>query len=123
MTKKIKAYKAGLWAESLAAVFLMLKGYRILRRRYKCPVGEIDLIAYKRGTLVAVEVKYRKAPVSEGAIWETIHTKNRYRVEQAVLHFLACNPRYSSACVRFDAIAVSGPLRICHLDNAWAARA
>ena len=49
----------GRWAESLAAWSLRLRGYRIVARRFRTPLGEIDLIA-QRGRLVAfVEVKAR----------------------------------------------------------------
>ena len=37
-------YKKGLWAERIARIFLMLKGYRILKNRYKTPVGEVDIV-------------------------------------------------------------------------------
>ena len=57
--KKITAYQKGHWAEILAAAYLWLKGYKILTRRYKSPVGEIDLIAQKGRTLAAVEIKAR----------------------------------------------------------------
>jgi hypothetical protein len=53
------AYRRGHFAEFAAAALLCLKGYRLLARRYRTPLGEIDLIA-KRGRLVAfVEVKAR----------------------------------------------------------------
>jgi putative endonuclease len=58
--KKQKAYNFGLGAEKLAALFLMIKGYRIISRRYRNPRGEIDIIAKKGKTLVIVEVKARK---------------------------------------------------------------
>ena len=49
----------GRWAEGLAAWSLRLRGYRIVARRFRTPLGEIDLIA-QRGRLVAfVEVKAR----------------------------------------------------------------
>ena len=49
----------GRHGETLAAWYLRLKGYRILKTRYKTPVGEIDLIARRFGTTVFVEVKSR----------------------------------------------------------------
>ncbi|MFP3339830.1 YraN family protein, partial [Micrococcus sp. SIMBA_131] len=60
-----KAYRLGHRGEWLAAIALRLKGYRILARRYRTKLGEIDLIA-RRGDLVAiVEVKAR--PTVEAA--------------------------------------------------------
>jgi putative endonuclease len=37
--KRVKAYRRGLFAEAIAALLFCLKGYRILERRYKTPVG------------------------------------------------------------------------------------
>ena len=40
---RVRAYRSGLFAETLAALLLRLKGHRVVARRYKTPVGEIDL--------------------------------------------------------------------------------
>jgi putative endonuclease len=45
--KRVRAYRHGLLAETVAALLLRLKGHRIIARRYKTPVGEIDLVALK----------------------------------------------------------------------------
>jgi putative endonuclease len=58
---KIAAFRAGISAESRAAVFLMAKGFRIVARRWKSPAGEIDLIARRGRLLVFAEVKARAA--------------------------------------------------------------
>lgn len=55
-----KSYYWGIVAEYLAAIFLWVKGYRILSMRYKNPKGEIDILAKKYDILVAVEVKARQ---------------------------------------------------------------
>ena len=59
--KRVKAYRHGLLAETVAALLLRLKGHRIVARRYKTPVGEIDLVALKGKRLAFVEVKRRKS--------------------------------------------------------------
>jgi putative endonuclease len=51
--------RSGRRAETLAAWWLRLKGWRILARRVRTPVGEIDLIARRGRTLIFVEVKAR----------------------------------------------------------------
>ena len=51
---------SGLFAETVAALLLRLKGYAIVARRYKTPVGEIDLVALKGKRLAFIEVKRRK---------------------------------------------------------------
>jgi Uncharacterised protein family UPF0102 len=58
--KRVRAYRRGLFAESIAALLLRLKGHRIIARRYKTPVGEIDLVALKGKRLAFVKVKQRE---------------------------------------------------------------
>src|SRR5438067_10767614 len=53
------AFRLGLSAESRAAALLIVKGFRILARRWKSPFGEIDIVARRRRLLVFVEVKAR----------------------------------------------------------------
>src|ERR1041384_8832657 len=64
------AFALGLSAESRAAALLITKGYRIVARRFRSPVGEIDIVARRRRTLVFVEVKARErlAEAAEAAI-------------------------------------------------------
>jgi len=98
--------KRGRRAESLAALMLRLKGYAILTRRYRCPVGEIDLVARRGHTLAMVEVKAR-ASAEDAAFAITPHQQQR--IARAAEHFLAANPRYTDFQLRFDAVlAVPG---------------
>ena len=53
------AFQTGISAESRAAALLVAKGFRILARRWKSPVGEIDIVARRRQLLLFVEVKAR----------------------------------------------------------------
>lgn len=55
-------YKRGLIAETVAKLWLQLKGYCILERRYRNYYGEIDLIARKGKCLIAIEIKLRQTP-------------------------------------------------------------
>ena len=52
---RIKAYKKGHSIERLAALYLTLKGYKILKTRYKTPLGEIDLIVRRKNQIVFIE--------------------------------------------------------------------
>jgi len=54
-------------AETLVATLLRLKGDRIVARRYKTPVGEIDLVALRGKRLAFIEVHRRKT--REDAAW------------------------------------------------------
>ena len=71
---KIKAYKKGHLAEGLAAVMLRLKGFSIKEKRYKTPVGEIDLIARRGDLTIFCEVKARKDYTSAA---ESLSTKQK----------------------------------------------
>lgn len=103
LEKKRQAYSRGVRAERLAAFALMLKGFRIVERRYKTRFGEIDLIA-KRGTLVLiVEVKARD---SVAAAMDAVSKTNLQRIEAAADHWLAQQPDYHRLSLRLDLIAV-----------------
>ena len=118
-SSKRKAYKLGLWAESLAALYFMLKGYRIIERRYKTPVGEVDLIAAKGESLVFVEVKAR----SDFAMaLESVNRKTQERIERAAQYYLSRNAACQDYEMRFDVVAFAGPFWFRHLDNAWRPR-
>ena len=57
--ERVAAFRTGLSAESRAAMLLVAKGFRIIARRWRSPVGEIDIVARRRSLLVFVEVKAR----------------------------------------------------------------
>ncbi len=61
MEKKDAHLKAGKLGEKLAVDYLKNKGYRIVETNYRCGLGEIDIVATEKKTLVFVEVKARKA--------------------------------------------------------------
>ena len=101
--KRKKAWRAGNRAEMIAALFLMAKGYRILSRRYKTPVGEIDLIAARGRRLAFVEVKAR---AQEAEALRAISSKQQKRIKGAASHWLARQRGASFDEIGFDVIAV-----------------
>jgi putative endonuclease len=110
------AFARGLSAESRAAALLMLKGYRIAARRWKSPVGEIDIVARRRNLLVFVEVKARDG-LDEAAF--AFIPRQRRRVVAAAQAWLARHPDDAVRAIRFDAILVA-PWRLPrHLVNAF----
>ena len=68
------AHLFGLEAETVAALWLTLKGYSILARRYSAHGGEIDLIARKGRAVAFVEVKAR-ADLAAAVSWRTLVTR------------------------------------------------
>lgn len=109
------AERAGHRAEWLAALWLMLKGYKILARRYRCPRGEVDLVARRGQTLCFVEVKARPSH-AEGLA--AISRTNERRVAAAAMVWVAQNPRYAKLGRRFDAVTVADH-RPQHTPNAF----
>ncbi len=98
------AFRTGISAESRAAVLLIAKGFRILARRWRSPVGEIDIIARRRSLLVFVEVKARET--LDDAAW-SVTERQRRRIVAAAEAWLARFPDDRIRDIRFDAILVA----------------
>jgi putative endonuclease len=101
-------YRRGLSAEVIAAGYLMLRGHLILARRYKTPLGEIDLICLKRGRVAFIEVKSRN---TRDACEASITPRLRQRVRRAADLWLARHPRYQQHQLGFDVVFVT-PWRV-----------
>jgi putative endonuclease len=99
--KRVKAYRRGLFAETLAALLFRLKSYRIVARRYKTPVGEIDLVALKGNRLAFVEVKRRQT--TEDAAW-TLPAKQPRRIVRAAQYWLSAHPDLANHDLAFDVV-------------------
>jgi putative endonuclease len=112
----VRAQRAGLRAETLAALWLTLKGYRLLARRLKTPVGEIDLIARRRGRIAFVEVK-RRADLGEAV--DAVTPYQQQRVRRAAEWWLARRPADPEATYGFD-VVLFAPWRLpVHLVDAF----
>jgi putative endonuclease len=98
-----RAEKRGHAAEYLAAVFLMLKGYRILALRYRTKVGEIDIIARKRDLVAIIEVKARS---TEMVAIEAVSASSQNRIRSAADIWLSRRPDAVGLSMRFDVIAI-----------------
>jgi putative endonuclease len=114
--KRQRAYARGRSAEFLCAWMLRAAGWRILARRYRTPVGEIDLVA-KRGRLIAViEIKARPTLVEA---LEAVTPHQQRRIERAAAAFLSQHPKWSKLGLRFDVMAAT-PWRLPrHVTDAW----
>ncbi len=109
-----RAYLKGQWSEKIAAFYLRLKGYEILEKRFKTPVGEIDLLARKGKTLVAVEVK-RRATLEEASM--ALTSFQQRRIERTLLYYLRC--KSFSLDLRFDVILICPWKWPYHIQGAW----
>ncbi len=102
-----RANRLGRRAEWLASALLMLRGYRILARRYRVAGGEIDIIARRGSTVAFVEVKVRMS--LEEALLAVTATKQR-RIERAASVWLTRNSWAMSYTLRGDAV-IAAPRR------------
>lgn len=110
------AFRLGLSAESRAAAYLVAKGYRIIARRWRSPVGEIDIVARRRGVLVFVEVKARE--VLDDAAWSVTERQQR-RIVAAAEAWLARFPEDATRPIRFDAMLVAPRRLPRHIEAAF----
>ena len=110
------AFRFGLSAESRAAALLIAKGYRILARRFRTPLGEIDIVALRRGVLVFVEVKARD---SFDAAAEAIGKRQQNRIIAAAQLWLAGHPEDGMRDMRFDVVLVVPGRLPRHLQAAF----
>ena len=108
--------RRGRYAESVAALFLRLRGFRIIARRYATPVGEIDLVAQRGPLLVFVEVKHRAGRIDALA---ALQPMQRARIARAAAAFLQRRPDLAACAVRFDLVATAPWRWPSHVVDAW----
>ena len=114
----------GTRSERAAARFLRRIGYRILVRNYTCPLGELDLIALDRQTLVFVEVRSTGANDTSGPA-ASVDLLKQQRLTRLALYFLK-QKRLLEHPARFDVLTLSWPEdqrqpTIDHYKNAFEA--
>jgi putative endonuclease len=90
--------------EDLAADHLVDAGLKIIERNYRCPFGEIDIVAEEGKTLVFVEVKSRRSD-AYGSPQTAVGREKQKKLSRIALHYLQEN-RLSHRPARFDVVAV-----------------
>jgi len=114
--KRRNAWRRGLAAEAFSVVWLRLLGYRIIDRRLRTPVGEIDILARRRDVLAIVEVKTRQ---TRRSALDSVTARQRMRLQRAAQWLIAGRPGLAGLTIRFDVIAIAPwrmPIRII---DAW----
>ena len=97
-------------------MLLIAKGYRIVARRWKTPLGEIDIVARRRRDLVFAEVKARD---NLDAAAEGVTERGRRRIVAAAELWLAHHPDDAQRFIRFDVILVAPGKLPRHIANAF----
>ncbi|MBL8660610.1 MAG: YraN family protein [Rhodospirillales bacterium] len=113
---RLRAWRHGRRAETICAWWLRLRGYRIVASRYRCPVGEIDLIARRGRILAFVEVKARDEDAAEA-----LRPRQRRRIVRAAEAFLQRRPALARLDPRFDLIVLRRRRLPRHVPGAWRA--
>ena len=113
-------YRSGHFAEKIALLMLILKGYHPIKMNYVTGRGtgasEIDLIVSKKKTLVFVEVKKRQNLTTSA---EAITTKSQTRIARAAEAFIRKNSKYQNYQIRFDAVLFQNNFWPHHIKDAW----
>ena len=116
MNDRTRRYRLGHYAVSISVWHLRLRGYRVLARRYRTPVGEIDIIA-RRGKLIAfIEVKARR---TKTLAIESITRKQRHRIRRTAGAFMSAHSILTNCDLRFDIILITPWALPAHITDAW----
>jgi len=95
----------GRFGEELAYKKIKRLGYKKIIRNYRCPQGEVDLIANDGDTLVFIEIKTRRDK-SVGYAKEAVNARKRRQLSKVALFYMKSNNCFETKA-RFDVIAVS----------------
>lgn len=97
--KKQRSYYAGYAAELLAIIYYTIKGYRVLKWRYKSSAGEVDVVAVRRNVVVFIEVKYRKQKVQ---LDNVVSFYQRQRIKRSAECFIREYKSYQSCYTCYE---------------------
>ncbi len=107
--------------EGRAEAYLRQRGFRILGRNVRSPLGELDLVADDQGVLVFVEVKRRRTGTFGGAI-EAVDARKRAKLIQLAAQYLAQHRIRNRGC-RFDVVLIQDDAEpaktVQHITNAF----
>lgn len=115
--RRQNAERKGRLAEKLVAIRLRCKGWHLLKSRYRCPYGEIDLIMQKPERLLFVEVKFT-SQTNHDAIEQVLPSPRQRRwIYDSANYFLAEQPDMHQYEMRFMVALVRPYARIQFIDD------
>jgi len=113
--------KLGASGEDLAASHLRKQGFLILDRNFRCPIGELDLVARKNEILVFAEVKTRRTE-QHGAPETAVNYRKQQRIIRLSNYYMK-QKKLLHLQPRFDVIAIlwkeKGKPEIKHIPAAF----
>ncbi|MCX7981641.1 MAG: YraN family protein [Syntrophales bacterium] len=104
MTSEKRTSRKGFQGEETAAKFLREKGLKVLERNYRCPLGELDIIAREGQTIVFIEVKSRCSD-RFGLPIEGVDERKCRRLSRLALYYLK-EKGWEGCKARFDVIGI-----------------
>jgi len=122
--KDARHIQVGKLGEQAAADHLVRQGYRILERNFNAGGGEIDIVAFRNGTVVFVEVKTRTANALIDPLRTVTWRKQRYVIKAAQTYCTLHGLNSEQVSTRFDAIGVAldeanRATSVKHVENAF----
>jgi putative endonuclease len=111
-----KAFRRGHLSEYYAAIYLILKGYRIAAMRFRTKSGEVDIVARKGELIAFIEVKARR--ITNDAIF-AVDPSTQRRIRNASLAWIARQKDAAVLSYRYDIIAISPWRRPQHFIDAF----
>jgi putative endonuclease len=113
-------HERGRLGEAAAARLLQESGFRIIERNWRCPLGEIDLIAQRADVIAIVEVK---TSLRRGSIPPELRVNSRKQHKLRMVAAYYLKHRRPQGSLRFDVIAVwwdgGGRIQFQHIENAF----
>jgi putative endonuclease len=111
----------GILGEKIAGEFLKKRGYDIIEANYRCPEGEVDLIARHQDYLVFIEVRTKRS-LAFGTPEESITAAKKERLKNVAAYYLQAHDAFPQQC-RIDVVAIEldrrgKPSRIELIENA-----
>ncbi|HEY3909320.1 MAG TPA: YraN family protein [Stellaceae bacterium] len=116
--RRQRAERRGRVAEWLCVWHLRLHGWRIVACGWRCPAGEIDILARRGKILAVIEVKSRGNLAVAAA---ALPPRQRRRITRAAEAFLLVHPELAELGLRFDLMLVAPRRLTRHLASAWRA--
>lgn len=110
------ADRRGRAAEARATAALEAEGWRVLARRARTGLGELDLVAEREGLLAFIEVKARPT-LTEAAF--ALGPAQQRRLAAAAEAWMAANPGHGAAGVRFDLLLVDAAGAVRRIADAF----
>lgn len=103
--KDITKIKTGKEGEKIAAAFLKKNGYRISDINFRCPLGELDIVAKDNKEIVFIEVKTRKSN-RLGYPEQAVGIRKQKKMSQLALWYLQ-KRKIGDVAARFDVVAIT----------------